>query len=62
MVTIKINTDNSAFGTNPSPEVVRILRELASNIEAHGLEGLTRMTKTLLDANGNSTGKITYRK
>jgi len=61
MLTLTINTDGAAFtiqsadadnGTpNPGPEVARLLRQVARDIEAHGITG-----GTLVDDNGNACG------
>lgn len=54
-ITITINTDNDAFADNPKAEVRRILAEL---FKSGG--GLLRTFdgKKLLDANGNTVGKV----
>lgn len=56
-VTIKIDCDNAAFEPeegNANFEIARILRKLATRIEADGLE-----STPLLDFNGNSVGEFT---
>jgi hypothetical protein len=44
------DTDNDAFTGDPTPEVVRILREAATRIESGWSEG------TVYDLNGNRVG------
>ena len=63
---VNIITDNAAFheydgdtGHNehrPDLEIVRILRELANQVELHGTEG----PKTLRDVNGNNVGRAQW--
>lgn len=62
MFTIKVKTGNDAFTPDPTPEIVRILRDTVQKIEFYGLEGLLRMTGTILDTNGTAVGKITFTK
>jgi len=55
MLTIRIETDNAAFGDRPEYETARILRRLADRMENTGLpdaEGIP-----LRDINGNRVGK-----
>jgi len=54
---LRIETGNSAFEPDPSPEVARILRELAKSIETNGLDVGTRVR--LMDVNGNTVGHAT---
>ena len=62
-ITIKINTDNAAFGDNEGlqlnadrdAEVSRILREWAARIPEDGYGA------TLHDHNGNTVGTVTVR-
>lgn len=50
-----VNCDNAAFDSNPAPEVVRILREVAQQIEDAG--EVPDMFKTIRDVNGNDVGR-----
>lgn len=52
---ITIRTDNAAFEDSPETEVARILRKLADDIEARGLDSYT-----LRDINGNRVGDAGY--
>ena len=63
-LTITIKTDNAAFYDEysgdiyrPVPEVTRILRELADDMEA---KESVRGSFPLLDANGKRVGDCTY--
>ena len=49
-IEIDINTDNAAFEPDPIPEVVRILRRLADDIEGHN------DCESIRDINGNRVG------
>ena len=52
-ITIKINTDNAAFDDIASPEITRILHELADKINSdYSLDGCK-----LRDINGNTVGE-----
>lgn len=51
-VTIKINTENSAFAGDPGHEVKRILREICDNWDN------AVYFKNILDINGNTIGRI----
>ena len=62
MFILKIKTGNEAFSPDPTHEIVRILRDTAQKIEFYGLEGMLRMTGTLMDTNGAAVGKVTYKK
>jgi hypothetical protein len=53
-IKIKIATDNAAFEEDPETEVARILRELASRLEAGDHPSSIR------DLNGNKVGTIEY--
>ncbi len=61
-VELHITCNNSAFYNEaedkqePESEVVRILRELADNIETLGIEEATHLW--LKDINGNNVGKF----
>lgn len=55
-VTIEINTDNAAFCDSTGEEVARILSDLATDIEVHGLPE----RKNLMDYNGNSVGMFKF--
>jgi hypothetical protein len=48
-----VNTDNEAFQDDPSTELVRILRDVASRIECGDMYDMFR---TILDVNGNDVG------
>lgn len=58
MITIRIETDNSAFEGNPFWEVSRILHDLATKLADDSPKPVTII---LRDINGNKTGtcKIT---
>lgn len=51
-----IHIENDAFVPDPAPEVVRIMREAAEQIERYGLSAFD---KVLRDINGNQVGWIT---
>lgn len=51
-----IETKNAAFGDNPELELSRLLAELAEDVEQRQLE-----TYTLVDYNGNTVGKATWK-
>lgn len=54
-ITITIDTSNAAFAPEPSAEVCRILRDIATGIDEGGIgnvEGYQR------DANGNTVGRL----
>jgi hypothetical protein len=53
MVTIKISTANEAFDV-PGPEIARILRRLAQEVEM-GIDA-----GKLYDVNGNAVGSFKY--
>lgn len=55
-IRIAIDIDNAAFADDPVPEVARILRELADEIERSGLPETNRDVFTLRDINGNLVG------
>lgn len=54
---ITLAMDNDAFAEYPRTEVSRILRHLASVVEASGLPDYAR---PILDANGNQCGMMLY--
>ena len=55
---LNINCDNDAFyGEQKHAELVRILREIAGDLERHG--GL--MGKNVLDINGNTVGTAVFK-
>jgi hypothetical protein len=60
MITIKIRTDNAAFSDgNGGAEVARILRALASRLEAvEDRYALRPLTDDLRDINGNTVGSV----
>jgi hypothetical protein len=51
--TLTFSTDGDAFWTDGDGEVARILRDLATTIEAEGVNLLTRKVR---DINGNTVG------
>lgn len=51
MFTLKIKTDNAAFGDEPANETARILREIAKKLEASRIQGRA------IDLNGNIVGE-----
>jgi hypothetical protein len=53
---LEIETKNAAFGDNPELELSRLLAELAEDVEQRQLE-----TYTLVDYNGNTVGKATWK-
>lgn len=53
MITITIDTGNQAFDDTPGIEVARMLRELATKLEAGNVP------ETLKDINGNTCGIVT---
>jgi hypothetical protein len=53
MFTLTIQTDNAAFGDEPSYELARILAEVASRVGGGELAGTVR------DENGNTVGRFT---
>jgi len=58
MIYINIETDNDAFAdSNLGPEVARILRKLAGQIEADPYQDGRR----LMDVNGNRVGDMSIR-
>ena len=52
-ITIKLTCDNAAFLPETQPEIARILRKLAEEIEAGG------EPDTIRDINGNVVGGLT---
>jgi len=55
---LTIETGNSAFDPDPSKEIVRILRELATEIENKTV--CVGAHIRLLDVNGNTVGAATF--
>lgn len=55
MVTICIETDNAAFGSEPGPELARILRELAAKFRDGG-----GVPAKIMDVNGNTVGRVEF--
>ena len=56
MLTIKINTQNSAFeGDSLQSETIRILKDIIRRIEEH--DDLHHY-RTIFDANGNDVGRV----
>jgi len=56
MFTLTIKTDNEAFQPDAGPELARILRGLADDLDA-GSGNIT--AAPLFDANGNRVGAVT---
>lgn len=54
---IEITMNSAAFAPCPAPEVVRILRDLAGDIEGHLALSDGGDHETLRDVNGNAVGK-----
>lgn len=52
--TLKLKTDNAAFGDDPGIEVARILQQVASDVG--DLSGRQIITGTVRDVNGNMVG------
>lgn len=50
MFTLSFKTDNAAFDDDPTPEIARILREIAQKVDAGIDEG------AVYDINGNRIG------
>lgn len=55
-ITITIQTDNAAFEGLPLDEVARILRDLAMRMAGNDPANFQQVR--LLDANGNTCGKV----
>lgn len=53
--TIKLDTDNEAFGDRPEDEIARILRGIAETLETHDCTGVH---ETIRDSNGNAVGRF----
>lgn len=58
MFTLKFNTLNAAFEPSPVTEAVRILRDLANELEA----GRWTDGGRLYDSSGNPIGRFTFTK
>ena len=56
--TIEIELENAAFEGDPATELVRILKELAKNIE-NGRVSVSIGSTKIRDVNGNTVGKMT---
>ena len=61
---VKINTDSAAFGDDdpafaddPTPELARILRRIAEQLETESFHEF----RTVYDVNGNAVGRYTLR-
>ena len=50
-----IETDNAAFDEDKKPEIIRILRKIASNLNEYG-DWQTRAAEIIYDSNGNPVG------
>ena len=63
MITIKIKTDNAAFGDDAGPECARILRKLADTLEHYrgplDPRDWNNSGARLRDYNGNTVGAVT---
>lgn len=59
-ITITIETSNAAFddGQGGALEIARILRVQADRFEGQSLERGMIRERTILDANGNTVGKV----
>lgn len=63
---LRMNTDNAAFvgaddDYGPGPEVARILRELADNLDfVDAPEHFLRMSGRSIDFNGNTCGRWAF--
>jgi hypothetical protein len=64
-LTITIDTDNDAFRPDPSSELARILRDLATQLNLlNAIEPCTLVPMTELpvfDSNGNVVGEVNYK-
>lgn len=58
MITITIDTENSAFDAQKGFEVARILRDLADRIQFDGNFTPEVYTHSLRDSNGNTVGGV----
>lgn len=54
---VHIRTTNAAFEGDKTPEIARILRELADKLERKGLPDRGEVWK-VMDINGNSVGTV----
>ena len=54
--TLKIETGNAAFANDKDQEIVRILREVADQIET-----CSQTTRKIYDINGNGVGRWSMR-
>jgi hypothetical protein len=52
--TINMTCENAAFEDGPAPEVARVLRKIASQLDEW--DGYDKF-QTILDANGNDVGR-----
>jgi hypothetical protein len=52
---LEIHADNAAFDPDPTPELARLLRELADKVETYGKVGYP--FGRLRDLNGNQVGR-----
>lgn len=56
--TVNIHTENDAFEGDPSPELARILRKIADDVENYQAKGMNyALFQTILDINGNDVGR-----
>lgn len=53
-------TDNAAFDDDARPEIVRILREIAAEIESNEPDELFP-NRTIRDVNGNDIGRFYHK-
>lgn len=57
-IRLEVETANAAFGGDPRPELVRILRWVADTIETHPPTGWPWKIR---DINGNTCGRLSVR-
>lgn len=58
MLTIKIDTDNSAFQPDPRPELARILADLSEKMASGFIAVPTDRMGHIRDSNGNRVGVL----
>ena len=54
---VKIDTGNDAFGDDPTPELSRILHEIAEQLPSRDYGWF----QTILDVNGNDVGRYAFK-
>lgn len=57
---LKVYLDNAAFGDAPGPELARILRSLADDVEGYAFD-VGPISFPVRDINGNRVGTHGYR-